>query len=228
MKDFVVIGLGNFGSSVARELAERKYTVLAIDKKEERVNEIAEFVTHAVVLDATDEKALRDVGIEGSDAAIISLGDDVAASIMATLIIKEIGIPEIVVKAVNQLHAKVLRKLGATRIVFPERDMAIRLVETLTHPSIFEHLSLSSSHSLIEIVAPPSFHDKSIREIGLRTRYGVNLIAIKRPKVSVSQKGTTVQEEVIVSPSPDEIISKGDILVVIGKTEDLERLKKVE
>ncbi len=227
MKQFGIFGLGSFGMTVAKELADKKFNVLAIDSDPERVNIASEFVAHTVICDATDEKALRDAGAENIDIAIVSVGKDISASVMITLNLKEIGIKYIVAKATNPNQGRVLKKIGADRVIFPERDMAVRLVQQLTNPSIFEYLEFSPDYGLMEIVAPKSFEDKTIKEIDLRKKYGITLIAIKRANPVVDKNGETqIKELVLLSPSPDESIIKGDILVIIGSYENLEKYGK--
>jgi len=227
MKQFGIFGLGSFGLTVAKELAEKKFNVVAVDIEPERVNASSEFVSHAVICDATDEKALRDAGAESIDVAIVSVGKDVASSIMITLNLKEIGVKYIVAKATNPNQGKVLKKIGADRVIFPERDMAVKLAQQLTNPSIFEYLEFSTDYGLMEIVAPKPFEDKTIKEIDLRRKYGITLIAIKRANPVVDKDGETqIKELVLLSPSPDESIIKGDIMVLIGSYENLEKFEK--
>jgi len=227
MKQFGIFGLGSFGMTVAMELSEKKFNVLAVDSDHERVNIASEFVAHTVICDATDEKSLRDAGAENIDVAIVSVGKDVAASIMITMNLKEIGVKYIVAKATSPNQGKVLKKIGADRVIFPERDMAVRLVQQLTNPSIFEYLEFSTDYGLMEIVTPKSFENKTIKEIDLRKRYGITLIAIKRANPVVDKNGETqIKELVLLSPSPDESIIKGDIMVLIGSYENLEKYGK--
>ncbi len=227
MKQFGIFGLGSFGMTVAMELSEKKFNVLAIDSDQERVNIASEFVAHTVICDATDEKALRDAGAENIDIAIVSVGKDVAASIVITMNLKEIGVKYIVAKATSPNQGKVLKKIGADRVIFPERDIAIKLVQQLTNPSIFEYLEFSTDYGLMEIVAPKSFENKTIKEVDLRRKYGITLIAIKRSNPVVDKNGETqIKEIVLLSPSPDESIIKGDIMVLIGSYENLEKYGK--
>ncbi|MFQ5910782.1 MAG: potassium channel family protein [Thermoplasmata archaeon] len=227
MRQFVVIGLGRFGSSVARTLVERGYEVLAIDSEEEKVAEIADYVTHAVQLDATDEKALRSVGVADMDVAVVSVGD-ISASILITLLLKEIGIGLVASKALDSLHAKVLRRVGADRIIFPERDMGVRMAESLSTPGIFDYIEVSPTHSMVELITPESFQGKTMRELDLRANYGVNVIAIKRKKPKISKEGESeIEDEFILGPKADEQIIHGDLLVLLGKDEDIEKIRKL-
>lgn len=219
-KQFVVIGLGRFGFSVAKTLVELDSEVIAIDSEEERVKSVADFVTYAVQLDAMDEKALRSVGVQNVDTAIVSIGENIEASVLVVMILKEIGIKNIIAKAVTPLHGKVLENLGVNRIVFPEREMAVRVAHSLIRPKVLEELELSQEYSIIELSTPKEFVGKSLKETQLRSKYGVNLIAIKR---KVTEKGIT-RDVWNVNPSPTDIMDEGDILVLIGSNDDLDKL----
>ena len=228
MKQFAVIGLGRFGSSVARELSEKGHQVLAIDKDGEKVQEASSYVTQSVELDAGDEKGLKAIGIEGVDCVIVSIGGvNLQASILITVILKDIGINEIIAKAASELHAKVLRKVGATRVVFPEREMGIRLANSLVSPKILEQIELSRDYSIIETLPPKEFIGKSLRKLEIRARYGITVIAIKEKKALGSRKEDGEISRVInILPEADYVIKEDEVLVVIGGTKDIEKLKK--
>jgi len=227
VRQFVVIGLGRFGSSVARTLAERGHEVLAIDSEEEKVAEIADHVTHAVQLDASDEKALRSVGVADMDVAVVSVGD-ISASILISLLLKELGVGLVASKAMDTLHAKVLRRVGADRVIFPERDMGVRVADSLSTPAIFDCIEVSPTHSIVELVAPGSFQGKTMRELDIRAKYGINVIAVKRKKPKISKEGVSeIEEDLILGPTADEEIVHGDLLVLLGRDEDIEKLKKL-
>ncbi len=220
-KQFAVIGLGRFGFSVAKTLAKYGSEVIAIDRDEERVKKAAEFVSYAVQLDAMDEKALRSVGIQNVDTAIVSIGEKIEASILVVMILKEMGIKNIIAKATTTLHGKVLENLGVHRIIYPERDMAVRVAHSLTRPSIVEQLELSEEYSIVELPTPTHIIGKTLKDSQLRSKYRVNLIAIKR-KVT-TEKGI-VKEKWNVNPVPTDVMEKGDILVLIGLNEDIDKL----
>jgi len=220
-KHFAVIGLGRFGFSVAKTLAKYGSEVIAIDSQEERVKKVAEFVAYAVQLDAMDEKALRSVGVQNVDTAIVSIGENIEASILVVMLLKEIGIKNIIAKAVTTLHGKVLENLGVRRIIFPERDMAIRVAHSLIRPKVLEQLDLSEEYSIVELPTPAHLTGKTVKESQLRSNYGVNLIAIKR-KVT-TEKGI-LKESWNVNPLPTDIMQEGDILVLIGLNKDLDKL----
>ncbi|MFH1856491.1 MAG: TrkA family potassium uptake protein [Candidatus Omnitrophota bacterium] len=231
MKQFAVLGLGRLGSTVAMTLGQQGYQVLAIDIKKEPVQQISEFVTQAVQLDATDEKALRAVGMGNVGAAVVSTGSNLEASILITLILKEIGVKQIIAKGVSEEHSRVLEKVGATKVVFPERDMGIRIAKNLISPQIIEHIGLSDKFSILEITAPKEFIDKSLGKLDARAKYGINIIAIKRKPVSEKTGEETEEKEldecaINALPQADDIIKEGDILVVVGSNESIEKLKK--
>ncbi|MFQ5847948.1 MAG: potassium channel family protein [Candidatus Methylomirabilales bacterium] len=214
---FAVIGLGNFGYAVARTLAEKGRQVLCIDRWEERLERVREIATHAVQADATDEKALREVGVAEVDCAVVSLGQAMEASLLAAMALREIGVKELVVKAVSPLHGRILKKLGVDRVVFPEADMGRRVAESLVTPSILDYLELGEGFGVAEVGAPQTFWGKSLAELELRRQYGVTILAIRR-----ASKGE--QPNIVANPSGADVIREGDILVIIGENEKLEQL----
>ncbi|MCK4249405.1 MAG: TrkA family potassium uptake protein, partial [Candidatus Omnitrophica bacterium] len=220
---------GKFGQSVAETLSQKGKEVLAIDINEDRVRAVSELVSQAVELDSTDEKALRAAGIENVDAAVVAIGRGLEASIMVTLNLKEIGVKEIVAKAVSEMHGKVLRKVGATRVVFPERDMGVRIAHSLLSVSTLEQIQLSNEHSIVEIIAPSVFVDKTLKELRLRSQYGVDVIALRRKIPTVTDKGVTeIEEKLIVAPGADDVVNEGDVLVIVGSNNDIHKLQKLE
>jgi trk system potassium uptake protein TrkA len=228
MKQFVVIGLGRFGSGIAKALGAKNFEVLAIDKDEERVKQIEGIVSQAIVMDATDEKALEELGVADFDTAIVSMGETVEDSIMITLSLKELGVENVMVKAQNDLHSKILKKVGADRILFPEREMAEKLAESLASPKIFDFIELSDTHGIIEMVTPKKMVNRTLGELELRTKYNVSVIAIKR-KIPISKPdGTTdFKEEVIIAPGPEDELIAGDVLILLGKNESLDKIEKL-
>lgn len=212
-KQFVVIGLGRFGSSIAKTLYSLGNEVLAIDKDEETVQNISDFVTHAVQADATDESTIRSLGIRNFDVAVVTIGSDIQSSVMVTLLLKELGIKYVIAKAHNDLHAKVLYKIGADRVVFPERDMGVRVAHNLCTSNILDFIELSPDYNIIELTAIEEWHNKSLRELDMRNKYGFNVMAIKRDK------------EIDVSPGADDVIKPGDVLVVISTNENIRKFE---
>ncbi|MCK4859294.1 MAG: TrkA family potassium uptake protein [Candidatus Omnitrophica bacterium] len=229
MRQFAVIGLGRFGSSVAKTLSEKGHQVLGIDINIEKVQNISSLITQAVQIDATDGKALRKLAAKDVDVAIVAVGKNLEASILITLILKEMEVKEIVTKAVEEIQGKVLRKIGATKVVFPERDMGIQLANSLISSQIIEYINLSSDYGVIEIVAPSIFIDNSLQQLNIRSKYKANVIAIKKKIPSITDKGDTeIKQEINISPAGNDIIKKGDTLIVIGKSKDIEKLQKLK
>ncbi|QAA32000.1 potassium channel family protein [Clostridium manihotivorum] len=212
-KQFVVIGLGRFGTSVAKTLYDLGNDVLAIDVDEDLVQDISDSVTHAVQMDATDESALKTLGLRNFDVAVITIGENIQASVMVTLLVKELGVKYIVAKGHSDLHAKVLYKIGADRVVLPEKDMGVRVAHNLVSSTILDYIDLSPDYSIIEIETPKEWHNSSIRDLSLRTRFGINVMAIKK------------EHDINITPNAEEIIEPGDIIVAIGSTEDLGKLE---
>ncbi|MEO0141522.1 MAG: TrkA family potassium uptake protein [candidate division WOR-3 bacterium] len=225
---FLVIGIGRFGKAVAEALADAGHEVVAVDEKEEAVLEVETKVSQALVMDATNERALRTLGIGDFDAVIVATSQNIESSLLITMLAKELGAKKIVAKTATPLQAKVLKRLGADLVVYPERDMGQRVAQLLTSPMIFEFIELSPTHSLVEIVAPEAFAGKTIGETKARTRYGVNIIGIKRRVPEMDEDGkVTYKEETIIIPSAEEEIARGDLLIVIGRDEDIDALKRL-
>ncbi|MGC4377948.1 TrkA family potassium uptake protein [Fictibacillus sp. Mic-4] len=212
-KQFAVIGLGRFGGSICREFSNMGYEVLAIDRDIERVNEFSNIVTQAVQANSTDEKALQALGIRNFNHVIVSIGDDIQSSILTTLLLKEMGVKKVWVKAQDDYHHKVLEKLGADRIIHPERDMAQRVAQLITSDKIIDFIELSNEYSIIEIPVSDKLIGKTLTELDVRARFGCNIVAIKR------------KEEIFVSSIANVKLQNGDILVVIGRNEDLNRFE---
>ncbi len=221
MRQFAVIGIGRFGYSVAQTLAMQGCQVLAIDLAPEGVEEIADSVTQAVQLDATDEKALRAVGITDMDVAVVAIGVNKEASIMITLLLKELGIKEVIAKAISPLHGKVLKRIGADKVVYPEGDMGQRLAKSLACPEVLDNLELSKDYGIYEVVAPKQFIGKTLRQLEIRANYGLNVIAIKIP--ARDGKGDV---QINVSPLADDVVSHGSILVAVSSNKDISKFKK--
>lgn len=212
-KQFLVLGLGRFGTSVARTLCELGQEVLAVDADEDLVSAVAPHVTQAMQLDATDEEALASLDVKSFDVAIVSIGQNTRDSILISVILKELGVPYVVAKANDDLHAKVLRKIGVDRVVFPERDMGARLARNLLTPNVLELMELEGDHQIIEIRVPAKWIGHSMIDLNVRRKYGLNILAIHRG------------ERFLVSPAPDMPFESGDTVLVMGRREDVERLE---
>ena len=212
MKQYIIIGLGRFGQSVARYLYKKNQNVLAIDYDEVKVHNIEETVTHAVAVDATDIDQLKNLGIADFDAAVVCIGGDIHANVLATLNVKELGVPYVVAKAQTDLDKKLLAKIGADKIVNPEEDMGRKLSFDILYSNIFDYIEFAPHCSLMEIAASAKIEDKKLRELSW-DHIDVNIIAIKRGG------------ELHLNPGPGETIQKDDILIIIGESEDLETLQ---
>lgn len=211
-KEFVVFGLGKFGDSLARTLAEAGCEVIAVDKDEERVQAISDAVTYAVNADATDANALEELGISNLDCAIVAISDDMEASILATILAKDAGVPKVVAKAINDIHKKILEKVGADLIVFPEKEMGARVGRTLVSGSFVDSIELSKDISIVETYAKKRWVGQTLRELNVREQYNVNIIALKN--------GQTID----VSPNPDLPLEENQHMILIGRNKDLERI----
>ncbi|RKQ37341.1 potassium channel family protein [Oceanobacillus halophilus] len=213
-KEFAVIGLGRFGGSICRELSEEGMPVLAIDSDEDKVNEFKNIASHAVILDSTDEDSLKEIGISNFEHVIVAIGENIQASILTTVILKDLGVKKVTVKAQNDYHEKILNKIGADQVVHPERDMGKRLAHNFISNNILDYLELSDDHSIAEVKVGKKMVGKSLVELDIRANYGCNVVAIKRGK------------EINVSPQADDALRGDDVLIVIGADIDLSRFEK--
>lgn len=213
-KEFVVIGLGRFGGSIVSELVELDANVMAIDFDPALVEEYADIATQAVVADSTDESALISLGVHNFEHVIVAIGENIQSSILTTLILKELGVPKLTVKAQNDHHEKVLRKVGADKIVRPERDMGIRVANNVVSNNIIDYLELSEEHSIAELHVNGRISGHTLIDLDVRAKYGINIVAIKRGGV------------IHVSPRANEEVEKDDILIVIGSDLDIHNFEK--
>jgi trk system potassium uptake protein TrkA len=220
-KQFGVIGLGRFGSAMATTLVELGHDVLGIDGDEARVQQLADVVTHVVQLDATDEKALRASGIRNVDVAVVSIGEHLEASLLVVMQLREMGVATIVAKAVTPIHGRILEKLGVSRVIFPEREMAIRVAHSLVMPNAIDYIELSREFSIVEIPAPDAFVGRTLKQIELRPRFGLTLVAIKRRGPDGDKVVTSI------APAADEKIRRGDVLALLGSNERLSGLDRL-
>src|SRR5688572_29673878 len=209
----VVIGLGRFGSAVARELERLGHEVLAIDRSEDRVNEISSAVTHALQLDAADEDALRSAGATDFNTAIVAISSDAEPSIFATMVLKRLGVRTVIAKAGSQLHGEILARVGADRVVFPERETGLRLAHSFNVPNVIDYLDVAPSFGIEKIRPPKSFLGRTLGELDLKGKLGITPLALRRGK------------QVFVNPARDERVAEGDELILIGKDEKLSQLR---
>ena len=220
-RTFAVIGLGRFGSAMATTLTELGQEVIGVDGNEERVRAMADIVHQAVQLDATDERALRAAGIPEVDVAVVSIGENIEASVLVVMQVKELGVQTILAKAVTPLHGRILKKLGVSRLIFPEREMAVRLAHSLVVPNLIDYIELSKDFSIVEMPAPADWVDKSLKDLQLRGRFGLTLIAIRRPGATADGEITTV------APPAEELIRAHDILALVGANDRLSQLDRL-
>lgn len=214
MKQFAVIGLGRFGTSVAKTLMMMGHEVLVVDEDQEKIQEVVNQVTHAIQTDAKDENALKALGIRNFDVVIVAIGKDTESSILVTVLLKELGVRYVVAKARTELQGKVLMKVGADKVVFPERDMGFRVAHSLVSSNVLDHIELSPDYSILEVVAPDILVGKTLRQSNLRAKFGITVMALKRGP------------EILVSPSPDDPIRENDILVAIGENRKLRSIER--
>ncbi|GIP31194.1 TrkA family potassium uptake protein [Paenibacillus sp. J2TS4] len=211
---YAVIGLGRFGSSLAKELIKLGYEVLGIDKSEETVHELSGFLTHAVEADATDEDMLRSLGIRNFDCAVVAIGDDIQASILTAIVLKDLGVKKVVAKALSDLHGKVLQRIGVDRIIFPERDMGARVAHQLASPNLLDYIELSEEYTIAELSVPAKLSGQSLGQLDLRAKFGCSIVAINK------------QSGMVIAPTADDIVESNDIMVVIGTNEQIETLER--
>jgi len=215
MKRVVVIGLGIFGFNLAKDLFEAGLEVIAVDKNKDLVQKIRDFSTKAVMADATEKEVMEAIGIEENDVVIVSFGEDLAASTILTLHLKEMKVKTIIVKAPNEDHKRILEKVGATEVVIPEREMAAKIARSLISPNVMEYIPLTREYTICEIAPPASFVGKSIAEIQLRKRYNIGLLASR----------DVLTDQISMIPGGDFVVKDSDILVVIGKEKDIQDLQ---
>jgi len=219
-RTFAVIGLGRFGSAMATTLHEMGYEVIGIDASADVVRELADRGIQTLQMDVTDERGLRAAGIHAVDVAVISIGENLEASLIVVMLVKELGIRTIVAKATTPLHGRILEKLGVSRVVFPEREMAVRTAHSLVVPNLIEYIELSPDFCIVEVPAPADFAGRTVKDLQIRNRFGLTLIAIKRD----GRQGT---DSTNVAPGPDDEIRAGDVLALLGSNANLAKLDEL-
>ncbi|WP_042472545.1 potassium channel family protein [Bacillus ndiopicus] len=213
---YAVIGLGRFGTSIARRLHEAGQEVLGIDINEESVEDAEPYVTHGAIADSTEEKALTSLGIKNFDCVIVSIGNDLQASILTVMLLKNLGIKKIIAKAVSKRHGQVLEAIGTHWIIYPERDMGERVANQLLSPNVLDYIKLSKDYNIEEILIPSKMIGKNLKDLDIRAKYNVSIIAIIR------------DGEIVVPPSPNELLKNEDLLITIGKSNDLAKFSSLE
>ena len=215
MKRVVVIGLGIFGFNIAKDLYENGFEVIAVDKNKDIIQKIRDFSTKAILADGTDKEVMESIGIQEDDVVIISFGEDLAASTLITLHLKEMKVKNIIVKAPNEDHKHVLEKVGATEVIIPERAMADKVAKSLISPNVLDYIPLSEDYTISELVPPASFFGKTIGELHLRSKHHVEVIAVRE----------MLPDRIKMVPGADFVIKDSDVLVVIGKEDDIQKIK---
>ena len=213
MKQIAILGLGRFGRALARTLVEMGHDVMGVDANEAVVEKMAPVLTNCVQADVMDEQTLLSLGVTNFDIVVVGIGNsDMQASIFTTLMLKEMGVEHVVCKVSSNKHARILLKLGADRVVYPERDMGMRFAHSIAQSDVLEFIELSEEYSMMEINAPKYLIGKSLKESDVRSKYNINIVAIKRGK------------KIMVNPSPDAVLEQGDVLLSIGETQALTKL----
>lgn len=211
---FAVIGLGRFGSSLAKEFVNQGHEVLGIDKNDAIVNELSDVLTHTAAADALDEDVLKSLGIRNFDCVIVAIGDNIQANVMAAILLKELGVKMVVAKALTEQHGRVLEKIGVDRVIYPERDMAIRVVNQLISPNLLDYIELSKNYTIAEIAVPAKIAGLSLRELNSRAKYGCSIVALYR------------QGGVIIAPVAGDVLKEKDVMVVIGTNQQVDRFER--
>ena len=229
MKKFVTIGLGNFGMNLSKTLCENGCEVLGIDILPHIVNQAKEFMTFAMVGDATNRESLEELSLNDYDGVIVSLGQDMAPSILITLYLKELQVSNIIVRAVSEDHAKILSMIGATNIVFPEKDMAARIAIRLAMKNVLDYLPIGDDYGILEILPPSSFLNKNLKDLEIRPRFNCHVLGIKYYSEEISSELYLGKEEkFVIAPPAEQVIDDKSILIIVGKYEDIERLKNIK
>ncbi len=215
MKSFVVIGLGRFGTAVAEELYALGHEVLAIDREEGCAQRVSEIVTHTIIADAKDESVLQSIGVRNFDGVIICM-TDIEDSVMIALMLKDMGAKYIIAKSKSKQHSRMLELIGVDRIVFPEQDMGVRLAQTISSRRALDFIELSPDYAIVELPLPNVWQDKTLAEIGVRKQFGINVLAVRRG-----------EKEIQVSPQAEFLLKHGDVLIVVGKNQNIRKLEKL-
>jgi trk system potassium uptake protein TrkA len=210
---YAVIGLGRFGSSLSKELIKLGHEVLGIDMDEEKVDEMKDVLTHTVVADSTEEEVLKSLGIRNFDTAVIAIGNDIQASILTAILLKDLGVKKVVAKALSELHGKVLNKLGVDRVIFPERDMGIRVAHQLVSPNLLDYIELSKDYTIAELSVPKRLNGCTIKDLDPRAKYGCSVVAINK------------STGVIIAPMATDTVNEKDIMVIIGTNDQIEEFE---
>ncbi|MDB4866703.1 MAG: TrkA family potassium uptake protein [Cohnella sp.] len=211
---FAVIGLGRFGSSLAKELIHLGHEVLGVDRNQQLADEMSACLTHMLVADTTDEDALRAIGIRNMDCVVVAIGDDIQASILTSILLKDLGVKKVVAKALSAVHGKVLERIGVDRIIYPERDMGVRVANQLVSPNLLDYIELSRDYTIAELSVTRKLSGRSLTELDTRARFGCTIVAINK------------KEQTVVAPSAEDVLEEGDVMVVIGTNEQIDTFER--
>ena len=214
-KEFVVIGMGQFGANVAISLGSRGAVVMVVDRDEQKLELVADRVTHTICADASNPEVMHSLGIHNYDGAIVGIGNNLEASVLITIQLKELGVPFIMAKASNDLEGRILHKVGADKIVFPDKEMGFRVGNQIMNGNYFEAIELSERYSIVDLDVPESWKGKSLRELDIRSRYGVSIIGIRG------------LEETNINPEPEYELQEDDVLIALGHNSELQRLREL-
>lgn len=218
MKSFAVIGMGRFGSAISVALYEQGHDVMAVDKSSDKIQTIADKVTHAVSADVTDEEVIKSLGINNFDAVIISIASDMETSILLTVMLRDLNVKYIIAKAQNDIHARILEKVGADKIVFPERDTAYRIAHNIAISNVINYIEVYPNFNIVELEIPAKWVNKSLKDLALRAKYGLNVIAVKH----------TQSDNIDTNPGADTVLKNGQTLVVSGAEDAIKEINKIK
>jgi trk system potassium uptake protein TrkA len=224
-KAYAVFGLGTFGLEVCKVLSEKGGRVVAVDVNQRLIERVKDMVTQAILIDSTDEESIRSAPLAEVDVAVVAIGDDMESSILTTAILRNIGVPYIISRAINDIHAQVLKQVGATEVLFIEIEEGRRLAQKLISPDVLDRIPISQNQTLAELVIPPQLVGKTLQKLDIQKKFGVTVISIKRSKTTIDDQGTPRIEELVTQPTPSTVLEKEDILVVVGRDEDIDALQ---
>lgn len=223
---FAIFGIGTFGFEVCKVLAERGGKVIAIDHKSDVIEKIKDIVTQAILIDSTDEDALKNIDLEGIDIALVAIGNNMQASILTTALLKKLGVPYIIARAITDIHSRVLKQIGASEVINIEIDEGREVANRLISPDILERIPISKNQTLAEVIVPKSFIGKTLMALDMRKKFNINVISVKRKHEEIDGMGNPQSEEVVFTPNPTEVLRHNDVLVVVGSDQEIDALKE--
>ncbi len=223
---FAVFGLGKFGMEICKTLSESGERIIAVDYNENTIDKVKTMVTYALQIDSTDEESLKNASLDNVDIAVVAIGDNIEASILTTTILKEkLAIPYVIARGISEIHGQILKKVGADEVIILEIDEGRRIANKLLSPHVLERIPISNNQTLAEVLIGNNFHDKTLLKLDIRNRFKVNVVSIKRNEIEIDEIGNPITRELVITPTPQQKLLSGDILVVIGRDEDINQLK---